>query len=110
MTRIKYEKDGMTHNLCIDGHAGYGEVGSDIVCAGVSALSFALAQTLINFETHKNIQSHVTLEEGSAKMTATALTAHSDSVLDIIFEVALNGYRMMAAQYDNNVSIVENVA
>lgn len=106
MTRIEYVKEGMTHELNIDGHANYAEPGADIVCAGISALSYALAQTLIDFESSV-IKSHVTLEEGSASVKAEALTPHASFELGIIFEFAMNGYRMIADQYPENVSIKE---
>ena len=42
MIRINYCREEDRHRLTVDGHAGYAEHGRDIVCAGVSAISFAL--------------------------------------------------------------------
>ena len=42
MIHINYCREGDRHRLAVDGHAGYAEHGRDIVCAGVSAISFAL--------------------------------------------------------------------
>lgn len=108
MIRIEYVKDGMIHELNIDGHANYAGPGIDIVCAGISALSYALAQTLIDFESSV-IKSHVILEEGSTSVKAEALTQHAGYELNIIFEFAMNGYRMIAEQYPENVSIKETI-
>lgn len=42
MIKITYSRQGSRHCLTVRGHAGYGEQGKDIVCAGVSALTQAL--------------------------------------------------------------------
>ena len=45
---IKYSIS-IAGNVCgieIDGHAGYAEAGQDIVCAGMSMLAYALAESL----------------------------------------------------------------
>ena len=35
-----------SNRLSVVGHAGYGEVGYDIVCAGISTLTFTLKESL----------------------------------------------------------------
>lgn len=42
MITVHYSRKGGQHELSVDGHAGYAEMGDDIVCAGVSALVQAL--------------------------------------------------------------------
>lgn len=42
MIVVSVREDGIT----IDGHAGYAEVGKDIVCAGVTALTQTLIESL----------------------------------------------------------------
>ena len=42
MIRARYTAEGNTHLLSVQGHANYGRYGSDIVCAGISALVQAL--------------------------------------------------------------------
>ena len=34
------------HGLTVDGHAGYAEIGNDIICAAVSALTQGLVHSL----------------------------------------------------------------
>lgn len=41
MTNVEFYEYGDVRKIEINGHAGYAECGSDIVCAGVSALSQA---------------------------------------------------------------------
>ena len=49
MTKItlKYDPEGMILGFECKGHSGYGEEGSDIVCAAVSALSIACSNSLM---------------------------------------------------------------
>lgn len=42
MIKVIENKD----NIIIEGHAGYAPIGKDIVCAGVSALTFTLSASL----------------------------------------------------------------
>ena len=48
MIRASYRVEGDAHSLTAIGHAGYSEKGTDIVCAGVSALVQALIGWLEN--------------------------------------------------------------
>ena len=43
------DEAGRIHAFEVSGHAGFGEEGQDIVCAGVSALSIAAANGLEHF-------------------------------------------------------------
>ena len=46
MTTIELVRDKRSFYTLVDGHAGYDDAGRDIVCAGVSALTYALAAGL----------------------------------------------------------------
>lgn len=48
MLHIRYRTDGEAHSLRMAGHAGYDEHGKDIVCAGASAIVYALLGWLEN--------------------------------------------------------------
>lgn len=48
MIRAVYEKNGTEHTLSLQGHAGYAEIGEDIVCSGVSSIIFSLLGWLEN--------------------------------------------------------------
>ena len=53
MTTVTVAKKGTKYIFSAEGHSGYGPAGQDIVCAGVSALCFALAVSVrpYQFET-----------------------------------------------------------
>lgn len=42
MTAVHIVNDDNFVDIAITGHAGYAQIGDDIVCAGISALTFAL--------------------------------------------------------------------
>ena len=48
MTKAVYNREKLS--LVIDGHAGAGVIGSDIVCAAISVLSFTLAEAVKEIE------------------------------------------------------------
>jgi len=50
-------RSGPRHALLVQGHSGYAPRGSDVVCAGVSALCAALASTLDRLEKKREISS-----------------------------------------------------
>lgn len=77
--------------LTVNGHAGQAEEGKDIVCAGVSALVYALAYTLTKLEPK---ELDITLQKGHAeircrpsKQTAQAFTQTKYGLMLI-----MNGY------------------
>lgn len=48
MLTVTFSKnsDGIYHEVCIEGHAEYAEMGQDIVCAGISALFINTANSI----------------------------------------------------------------
>lgn len=81
-----------------DGHAGYAERGSDIVCAGASALAFTLIQRLINMD-----DVEVEHEEGDGKMHIFAKGARTKEPVDTI----ATGFRLLADTYPKHIVFFE---
>ena len=50
MIRAHFYREGEELRVTIDGHAGYGRLGNDIVCAAVSGIFHALVGYLRNFK------------------------------------------------------------
>ena len=51
MIKVVIKKDNNTINgIAIDGHSGYGEAGSDIVCASVSSICITTVNALIRID------------------------------------------------------------
>ena len=87
MIRIKMRR-GIISRLCITGHSGYAEKGSDIVCAGVSALTDALAEV-----TGAQVR-----DDGEVYMCAFLANTAA-------FDMARCGYMRIAAAYPEHVSV-----
>lgn len=56
MTRITCREYGDDYILIAEGHSGYGNRGTDIVCAGISTLVYAFINTLLDEEADERIK------------------------------------------------------
>lgn len=97
MIRVNYCREGDRHRLTVDGHAGYAPAGSDIICAGASAISFALLGYL---------------QQCDAEMTECDVSAGSLTVdcrggerVAGAFDMALCGWLNIAANYPHHVDV-----
>ena len=97
MTYVEYVRDKDGHRLHIDGHAGYDSTGCDIVCAGVSAVCFALLGFLENFAADT---SDYTYMSGQCIVTSC-----SDYRVDAAFDMAVLGLMQIAHKYPDYVNI-----
>lgn len=98
MINIVYLRDGQSHDLRICGHADYSVHGDDIVCAGVSAITYTLLGYLLNSGDAQDIQ-HQT-ESGDC-----FITCHGGEKAEVAFDMAVTGYLMVANTYPDNVTI-----
>ena len=80
--------------LVVQGHAGYGPAGQDIVCAAVSALVYALAGVL----QEKGQLARGDIREGYADIAGTGDCARE-------FALVRCGLEMLAGQYPESVEI-----
>ena len=97
MIYIHCHRDASHHRLHITGHAGYAPEGSDIVCAGVSALSMALLAYLQSLQ--------VDTEDFLCRKGELKFRCESDDVIDTAMDVALTGYRILAGMYPEYVEV-----
>ena len=95
--------------LTLDGHAGAGEKGQDLVCAAISMLSQALVTALQELE-HKTGCTRVkwsgTPEEGRLKVRATVNWTNL-TLVRAYFEVAVTGLRMLGERYPEYIRLEE---
>lgn len=107
MTKISYRSKEGEHILSIMGHAGFAGCGTDIVCAGISALTYALLQTLCKAE-EKGGLNHFSylVQDGAASIRADPKEAARGS-LNAAVETVLTGYRMISDAYPEHVQLEE---
>lgn len=105
MIEITYKMIDDEHVLTISGHAGFSGCGTDIVCAGVSALTYALLQTLCDADRDGELSCFAYLvHDGVASIRARPKCGYEERI-GAVGEVAVTGYRMIADAYPQNVKI-----
>lgn len=96
MIEITYSRNNGGHRLEITGHSGYAPHGQDIVCAGVSAIAYALCGYLA--ESGALCRKKVCSGD---LVCCCARSVQSDAA----YEMALNGFEQIANSYAGYVAI-----
>lgn len=106
MVKVKFYRDGFGYQaMDLDGHADYNP-GQDIVCAGISALAYALAGEL----KHKSVSFRRFDISNGVHLEIEPFIEPSDRlVTDAIFETVLTGLRQIEKKYPNYIEIQEVV-
>lgn len=89
-----------------EGHANYDEKGRDIICAGVSALTCALAGALEEAEQRGRCEYKAKGKDGYALIWADP-TMGSVTEIKSYFRMAVTGIRKMAEKYPGYITIKE---
>ena len=97
MTIVTYKGKDEVFELTAEGHAGYAEKGQDIVCAGVSAIVYALIGWLEN-----NIESYVSIDERNGEVV---IACEGDEQVEAVFYMAAIGIENIANTYPDHVEI-----
>lgn len=87
------------NGVSVTGHAGYAELGQDIVCSAVSALFQTLVKSLENL-TEDNIQ--YDMQPGAAYLNFGILSERGEVLVESFFI----GVEMIADEYPYSVQIV----
>ena len=92
------------NRVTIQGHAGCGPIGHDLVCAAVSALALTLAGNVSYMEAQEAVYgATVKLDEGSAEIQCTPYRRYKDSVEQIYRSVCV-GFELLSTKYPENIS------
>ena len=96
MTRVRAARAGAQWRLEVEGHAGYGGQGPDIVCAAVSVLCCALGAALRG-------EGPVAVERGPGyyRLKAHPATERAWGMID----TAMTGFALLAGQYPGHVTL-----
>lgn len=97
MIDIQYERSDEGHALSITGHAGYAAHGEDIVCAGVSAITYALVGYIDSYG--EDILTNYIMADGHVE-----IACGNDTSIDTAFAMACIGYSLIAREYTQFVS------
>ena len=92
------------NRVTVEGHAGAGPEGHDLVCAGVSALALTLAGNVSYMEAQEAVRNVILkLDEGNAEIQCSPYRRYKDSV-EQIFRAICVGFELLATKYPDNIS------
>lgn len=96
MITIKYKFSAESMEICFSGHANHGYKGTDIICAGVSAIYYALLLSVEQSDERAIIDDESCFIKSSLNRCLP------------FFEMALRGLRELEKVYPSFVRVVEN--
>ena len=103
MLKITYTEGENALSLRLEGHAGAGKWGSDIVCAAASILTYTAAAVAQQLYRQGALQAapHIRLQPGSATVALERCEA-AKGLMDVI----CTGYSLLAVRYPKNVDLI----
>ena len=99
MIMARYDRDGEMHTLSVNGHAGYADKGQDIVCAGISAIVYALIGWL---ENNSEDTAFVSIDEKDGE---AVVACEGDGMVTAVFHMAAIGIENIMNTYPDHVAI-----
>lgn len=107
MITASCEERDSTLTFRLHGHAGSAPAGEDLICAGVTTLAYALAETVSNHAARGALaaEPRIHLSPGEAIITAAPKPTFRKT-LQGAFQMAINGINLLATHYPNHVSAV----
>jgi uncharacterized protein YsxB (DUF464 family) len=94
------------YRLTVKGHARSNEAGKDLVCAGASTLTMAMAANVETMEKRGMLwKTQIRLESGDAEIQCNPKTNYK-SVAALAMEAIVLGFDALAAQYPEYIRVV----
>ena len=103
MIEIKFSPE--EYKVCITGHAEHGEKGKDIVCAAISTLFYTLAESLYDVAEMLDGDMVFSDKDGNGFLKVTP-KKEFEANISLIYWTILNGFDLVAKNYEKNVSLV----
>ena len=92
------------NRVTVEGHAGSGPDGHDLVCAGVSTLAMTLAANVSFMRAQGCVHGEILkLDEGNAEIQCTPYRRYKDSVEQVYRSICV-GFELLATKYPDNIS------
>ena len=99
MIRVRFKTaNGLLTGFSLSGHAGAGEYGQDIVCAGVSSAAYMTANTITEIV---GATANITVDDGLMSLT---VTSRIDRCQDILSGFQLH-LQALAEQYPKRIQL-----
>ena len=100
MIQITFKPNTMELN--VQGHAGHGKKGKDIVCSAISTLFYTLGENLLQSLEMIDGTPIVKDEEGYGLICCTPKPEYEGNIA-LVYRTVLIGMEMIAEQYPKNV-------
>ena len=112
MIRVTLTGEGNKLSLRLKGHAGYAEIGKDIICASASILVYTTAQLIFEMEAQGYLAKSPTVKlcEGDALVEAECKDVTAKAVAERIMHFAEAGYSLLQNTYPEYIKFVINEA
>lgn len=97
MVGITYYRE--YHRVTVKGHASSGELGKDLVCAAVSALTHTLAANVRQLALQGAIRDHdIQISSGCAEISCNPVARYTSTV-ELVLDSVCIGFKVLAARY-----------
>lgn len=102
MIHVTYYRE--YNRVTVEGHAGAGPEGHDLVCAAASAIALTLAGNVSYMEAQEAVHGvTIRLDEGNAEIQCTPYRRYKASV-EQIFRAVSVGFELLATKYPDHIS------
>jgi uncharacterized protein YsxB (DUF464 family) len=103
MIKVIYDRDKT--RVTIEGHAGSGEAGHDLVCASASILAYTLASLMDSMDKGVQVRD-VTVDLDEEKGALISCEPAEDYIhsVRLIFDTICTGFDLLAQEYPEYVS------
>lgn len=105
MTRAVFEEVDGTLTLLVSGHAESAPIGQDLVCAGCTALVYALGQYVADAEDWMLDPPLIELASGVCAISCRPAEQHREKAR-AAFDTALAGFRVLENNYPQYVVVI----
>ena len=107
MLQVTFKEEGRKLSLRLEGHAGYAEMGKDIVCSSASILAYTVAAFVMEAERKGDLESpsEIRLDSGDTLISCEP----SEDIYDGVHHMYLFakiGYALLAQDYPQYVELI----
>ena len=102
-----YNLETFEASLIVKGHASFAEIGTDIVCASASILTYTLAKMVIDMHERGRLEGFpvIRLEGGDACVACKCKDRATWVKMVNYYQFAMTGFTMLAETYPQNVNV-----
>ena len=109
MVKVTFTEEGEILSLRLEGHAGYAEIGKDIVCSSASILAYTVAKIVSDALAKGWLKTSPVIEIDSGCMQVVCEPIEERlSEIRHTYIVAREGYALLAQNYPQYVRLIES--